>query len=93
MHGDLYAHNLLWDGTHGEAVLSDFGAASLLPPNAFGTLLQRIEVRAWGLLLGELLACCSAAPVELRALEQACTQPDPGARPLIAEVLSALPSC
>lgn len=28
LHGDLYAHNLLWDGTDGQAVLSDFGAAS-----------------------------------------------------------------
>jgi serine/threonine protein kinase len=90
LHGDLYAHNLLWDGAAGDAVLSDFGAASLLPSGPAGAALQRIEVRAWGLLIGELMACCSEPHGGLRALEQACTQPEPAARPLMAEVLSAL---
>lgn len=95
LHGDLYAHNVLWDGTAGEAVLSDFGAASALPPGDRGAALQRVEVRAWGLLLGELLALCpadAAGTDGLRALECACVQPDPGARPLMAEVVGSLPA-
>ena len=93
LHGDLYAHNTIWDGTAGTAVLSDFGAASLLPPGPAGAAWQRIETRAWGLLLGELLDCCTSDPAtlaELRDLERACIQADVGARPLMAEVVQAL---
>ncbi|GLS45630.1 leucine-rich repeat-containing protein kinase family protein [Methylobacterium brachythecii] len=90
LHGDLYAHNLLWDGVTGEAVLSDFGAASMLPSGAEGAAFQRIEMRAWGLLLGELLALCDTPPKALLDLEQACIQPDSSGRPVMAEVLSAL---
>ncbi|AWN38304.1 leucine-rich repeat-containing protein kinase family protein [Methylobacterium radiodurans] len=92
MHGDLYAHNLLWDGSAGAAVLSDFGAACALPEES-GFAFQRVEVRAWGLLLGEILDRCDPVPAEmaaLRALERACVQPDVGARPLMAEVVDAL---
>ncbi|HEY0353172.1 MAG TPA: lipopolysaccharide kinase InaA family protein, partial [Enterovirga sp.] len=89
LHADLYAHNILWDGVAGEAVLSDFGAASALPAGATGAALERIEVRAWGLLLGELLARCATEPdaaADLRALERACLQADPRARPRMAEI-------
>jgi hypothetical protein len=91
LHGDLYAHNVLWDGTAGEAVLSDLGAAAFLPPGKLGETLQRLEVRAWGLLLGELLDRCEAAPAAARAVEAACTQPVVAARPLLAEALAMLP--
>ncbi len=93
LHGDLYAHNTLWDGTAGEAVLSDFGAASLLPPGPAGAAWQRIETRAFGLMLGELLDRCASEPEEiarLRDLERACVQADVAARPLMAEVVEAL---
>jgi hypothetical protein len=64
LHGDLYAHNILW---HREAavgrsmaLLGDFGAASLL--DAAGSedavALERIEVRAFGCLLEELTERC-----------------------------------
>ncbi|WP_232629559.1 leucine-rich repeat-containing protein kinase family protein [Methylobacterium sp. Leaf118] len=89
LHGDLYAHNTLWDGAAGAAVLSDFGAASPLPTGAAGERWQRIETRAFGLLLGEMLDRCAEEPAayeRLRALEQACTGPDIAARPLMAEV-------
>jgi len=92
LHGDLYGHNVLWDGVAGEAVLSDFGAASFLPtsdPEAY----RRLEVRAWGLLLGELLDLCDADAAQLaawRGLAQACTQPNAAARPLFGEVLEML---
>jgi len=93
LHGDLYGHNILWDGVGGDAVLSDFGAASFLPePGA--QAYQRLDVRAFGLLLGELLDLCDKDAIQLaawRSVEQACTQPDPGARPLLIEALAALP--
>jgi hypothetical protein len=61
LHGDLYAHNVLWDGEDGEAALTDFGAACALPSGEEGELWQRTEVRAWGVLLDELLERCSPA--------------------------------
>jgi serine/threonine protein kinase len=92
LHGDLYGHNVLWDGVTGEAVLSDFGAASFLPSDG-AQAYQRLEVRAFGLLLGELLDVCDEPPAQLTAwrnLAHACTQPDPAARPLLAEAVEAL---
>jgi hypothetical protein len=93
LHGDLYAHNLLWDGAGGHAVLSDFGAASFLPDGRAGEALQRIEMRAWGLLLGELLDRCNGlgGDAALRDLQRRCTASDPAARPLMAEALEMLP--
>ncbi|MBP0491859.1 leucine-rich repeat-containing protein kinase family protein [Pararoseomonas indoligenes] len=93
LHGDLYAHNTLWDGTRGDAVLSDFGAASRLPPGEAAAPWQRVEVRAWGILLGELLDRCPplSADSALRALERRCTAPDSLSRPLMPEALRALP--
>lgn len=93
LHGDLYAHNILWDGRAGEATLSDFGAACVLPTGEDGDAWRRIEVRAWGLLLGELLARCTPEPADLtklRGLELACVQNDTLARPLMTEVLGEL---
>ncbi|WP_254070364.1 leucine-rich repeat-containing protein kinase family protein [Acidisphaera sp. L21] len=91
-HGDLYAHNILWDGTAGDSVLTDFGAASFMPPGQAASL-QRIEMRAWGLLLGELLDRCEATggmARGLRAVQHACLQPNPSARPAMADALSSL---
>ncbi|CAN5569316.1 leucine-rich repeat-containing protein kinase family protein [soil metagenome] len=91
-HGDLYAHNILWDGALGQAVLSDFGAASFLPADADDGL-QRLEVRAWGLLLGELLERCDlqASPQDaLWALQHACVQTDVAARPTLATIQDVL---
>jgi hypothetical protein len=90
LHGDLYAHNTLWDGTTGTGVLSDFGAAATLPAGAEGFALQRIECRAWGILLGELLDRSTDSPSGLRALHLHCIDPDPAARPMMADVVAAL---
>ena len=87
-HGDLYAHNILWDPGRGEAMLSDFGAASFMPRDR-APALERLDVLAWGLLLGELLDR-TAAPDEARALRQACARTDPARRPAMAEALATL---
>jgi serine/threonine protein kinase len=81
LHGDLYAHNVLWDGQDGEAALTDFGASCALPLGGEGDLWQRTEVRAWGVLLDELLERCSLAPavgrlIELQELARTCLRPD-----------------
>ena len=90
LHGDLYAHNVLWDGTDGKAVLSDFGAASFLPPGHASARLRSTEILAWGLLLGELLDRCSTVSAALRELQGQCVQPTPSARPPLRDVLDAL---
>jgi hypothetical protein len=87
-HGDLYAHNIAWDGDRGAAVLSDFGAASRLLPSSLGEALRRIEVRAWGLLAEELLRRCMTDVPALRDLAGACTQPNVGVRPTFDEVVA-----
>lgn len=90
MHGDVYGHNILWDGRHGAARLGDFGAASSLPGGAAGRRLARIESRAFGILLGELLDRCLDEPPALRDLARVCTAPAVDTRPDMAEVMGAL---
>jgi len=93
MHGDLYAHNILWND-QGECLLGDFGAASFIDreDGRRSLALQRIEVRAFGCFLDELLERCIAVPDstgvldELRVLQQRCDQPEVGARPLFYEI-------
>jgi hypothetical protein len=97
MHGDLYAHNILYTKA-GESLLGDFGAACFFDPADVATAeaLQRLEMRAFGCLLEELLAHCpeaAAAPMvhqAWHALVQRCMQPEVAARPLFAEVEQAL---
>ena len=95
-HGDLYAHNILWDGDRGNCALSDFGAASRLPAGATGAAWRRIETRAFGIFFEELLDRCqttgadSAAFSSLRDLAAACTQADVGARPDMEAVCAEL---
>jgi hypothetical protein len=90
LHGDLYAHNVMWDGAAGRAVLSDFGAASFLAAGE-ARAFQALDVRAWGILLEELTALCNAPPAaEFVALKDACVQPTAGLRPPLSEVIGAL---
>ncbi|WJN57769.1 leucine-rich repeat-containing protein kinase family protein [Pseudomonas sp. SO81] len=89
LHGDLYGHNLLVDGH--DCRLSDFGAASFFTPgSAQGAALQRLESRAFGILLEELLQRCDAPPADLQALAAACQQADSAQRPDFAELYAAL---
>ncbi len=98
MHGDLYAHNILWDPASGQAVLSDFGAATLLPLNQpqLSLALQALEVRAFGCLLEELGSRAVFADehtrvlTEVAAMAQACLHPQPLARPRMVELAQQL---
>jgi serine/threonine protein kinase len=103
LHGDLYAHNILHN-SKGHGLLGDFGAASFLPMQDQDTshALQRIEVRAFGILLSELLSHCSesdddaksptlqATKSSLYELQKRCTQADVSARPFFSEVVQYL---
>ncbi|NVO33054.1 leucine-rich repeat-containing protein kinase family protein [Hymenobacter lapidiphilus] len=97
VHGDLYAHNILATDA-GAALLGDFGAAGFMPPAnpKAADLLPRLESRAFGNLLEELLDRCTprpataAAVAELRDWQARCQQPQVAARPLLAEVSQRL---
>jgi hypothetical protein len=104
LHGDLYGHNILHNGA-GQALLGDFGAASFLPPHSptQALALQRLEVRAFGCLLEELLAHSprpspnahsSALDLTLHEaltrLKIACLNETPQERPLFSAIERAL---
>ncbi|WP_095078907.1 leucine-rich repeat-containing protein kinase family protein [Pseudomonas sp. Irchel s3h17] len=98
-HGDLYGHNTLCN-ERGECLLGDFGAASFhATADTLETrALQRIEVRAFGILLGELLeridsGLSQAGRVGLEQLHARCCQPEVLARPGFSEIVEALAAC
>jgi hypothetical protein len=101
MHGDLYAHNILVNET-GDGLLGDFGAASFYNPNdvAIGQALERLEVRAFGCLLEDMLDRCTlekssaqeAAVESLRSLQQDCLKPVLSQRPRFTEIGDRLTS-
>lgn len=95
LHGDLYAHNLLVDDT-GNCLLGDFGAASFFDTgDVHGQALQRIEARAFGCLLEELLERSPAdkqvtRQQRLRQLQEQCMAPQVNQRPDFATLSACL---
>lgn len=96
VHGDLYAHNILWHAQRGGR-LGDFGAAWMTGAldAAQAKAFERLEMRAFGCLLEELLERCThaipdAVPASVTALKDRCLQPDAAARPSFAEALTLL---
>ncbi|CAD6542026.1 hypothetical protein LMG28727_03945 [Paraburkholderia kirstenboschensis] len=92
MHGDLYAHNILHDG-QARVLLGDFGAASFYSTDnrERSVALERLEVRAFGCLLDELIDRCDGSDGSNR-----CDRSDqrhvgdPGAQHRVAEKLAVL---
>jgi hypothetical protein len=95
--GDIYAHNVLWDGTN--ITLLDFGAASC--GHAAASPLFRADVLGFGRLITELMVPfrdLSSAPgvfestslFPVAAVLDKCLAADPLQRPTMSEVLSEL---
>lgn len=101
MHGDLYAHNILVDET-GHSLLGDFGAASFYDKSdvVIGQSLERLEVRAFGCLLEDMLDRCTPqeeseydkAVESLRCLQQDCLNQVLSQRPRFTEIGERLTS-
>lgn len=95
LHGDLYAHNLLVNPA-GDCLLGDFGAASFFDPGSTsGQALQRIEARAFGCLLEELLQRCPEdedldRQQRLRQLQEQCLSERIDQRPDFASLVASL---
>lgn len=90
MNGDLYAHNILIDRENHKTLLSDFGAAKKYDIQAEqAVLLQKIEVKAFGFLLDDLINLCevSANLVFLRELREECLAKNVAQRPLFAKIV------
>ncbi|MCS3459071.1 leucine-rich repeat-containing protein kinase family protein [Aeromonas sp. BIGb0445] len=90
LHGDLYGHNLL-HGQQGRVLLGDFGAASCYDRESgvLAARLERIEIRAFGCLLEELVARSNveaAVLLPLQQLVQACLVDELALRPSFAHV-------
>ncbi|MBL0432204.1 serine/threonine-protein kinase [Aeromonas hydrophila] len=96
LHGDLYAHNMLHSSQgEGRLLLGDFGAASCYErtDGELAGLLERLEVRAFGCLLEELLARCAPCDDRLDALHVLvadCLAEAVVARPDFAEITGRL---
>jgi len=90
-HGDLYAHNTLVSPD--SARISDFGAACVYDGNTAldAHLLERIEVRAFGILLRELLALATGdlkqeKLASLHLIADACDTPTVRDRPSFRDI-------
>lgn len=94
-HGDLYAHNIMFDDD-GNHLLGDFGAATFYDvTSTVAEELQKIEVRAFGCLLEDLLHNTNednqhSTIKSLIQLKDNCMQPNILARPSFSEIMLIL---
>ncbi|HFS85156.1 MAG TPA: protein kinase [Epsilonproteobacteria bacterium] len=90
-HGDLYAHNTLMND-EGDAILGDFGAASIYDQTTDNHAYERLEIRAFGCMMEELLERCSdkrvyaASYQQLEVLKNRCIQPEVNQRPVFTKI-------
>jgi hypothetical protein len=89
MHGDLYAHNILFN-LEGNAYLGDFGAASFYDKEQFPNC-EKLDVRAFGCLMEDIQQIMNRKPSEgYFQLMQNCLQDEPQFRPGFQELIEKL---
>jgi hypothetical protein len=95
-HGDLYSHNILINKS-AESILGDFGAASVYNTNSVqAAIIERIEVRAFGCLIEDVLSMVSKNGMNNNSLNQweeliaDCSISDVESRPSFSEILERL---
>ena len=97
-HGDAYAHNVMINND-ADMLLADFGAATNLMtlPKAQQKAMERIEVRAFGCLLDDLLSLCSEVELKenkdlfgLINLKEKCMNHKPSVRPCFVDIQATL---
>lgn len=96
-HGDLYAHNILVNDKTFHPLFGDFGAAALYDKNsAFANLIERIEVRAFGCLMEDLLVRVQPSDLnseilkELFTLKDDCMSHNVQSRPDFTQIIKRL---
>lgn len=94
MHGDLYAHNIMVN-SKAYALFGDFGAATIYDRNSdIAAQLERLDVRAYGCLLDDLLARVieedkkKEITLTLQILQRQCTAENIAMRPDFKKILS-----
>lgn len=97
MHGDFYAHNIMID-KDANSILGDFGGASYYEVEDFelNNSLEKLEVRAFGCLIEELLELSKQDNQDinikelLSQLKISCLNEVPNERPLFKQILNQL---
>ncbi len=97
MHGDFYAHNIMIN-SEANSILGDFGGASYFEPERREerNALERLEVRAFGCLIEEMLILSKddvyvdSVREKLLSLQEACLTPQNQNRPLFKEIYTTL---
>lgn len=94
IHGDLYAHNILY-APDGKSLLSDFGGASFIPVEQnVAAKLKRVEVRAFGYLLEELIQLHphqeDSIINSLKSIAQGCLLEALDHRPMFDDIVAQL---
>jgi len=95
MHGDFYAHNIMID-KDANSILGDFGGASYYEPKEIKTRqgLERLEVRAFGYLIEELLLLSkddnASLNLPLIKIKESCLNLKNKKRPLFTEIYQEL---
>ena len=92
-HGDIYAHNVL-SNSKGLSILGDFGAASFFSSDQ-KRLRERVEVRAFGNLIEDLLGQqapggCMEEFEKILCLQALCTKAGIAECPTMAQIYSIL---
>ncbi len=97
MHGDFYAHNIMIDKNY-NSILGDLGGASYYKTEELEicSILEKLEVRAFGCLIEELLYLCSKDNQDdniresLLQLQILCLNNIPKKRPSFNQILKQL---